>query len=274
MKVRFVEIAGIRTRYYVAGTGNPLLLIHGVGSSADSWARCIDFLGARSTVYAVDLVGHGFSDAVDFAGQPPQQVQLKHLFGFVDALGLTRYAVAGASFGGLLAALMYFERPLQVDRLVLIGSGSVFNPAEDQVEVLQAVLKNQITAAQDPTPESIRARNAGSTYQKGDVFEEIVLTLLTSYALPDRVRALRQTVEGLIATVNSTELRVLERLEQIAVPTLVVTGREDPRADWKHVEAGQRRMPDCVMRIFEKCGHKPYSEHPREFSEAVLAFLG
>jgi 2-hydroxy-6-oxonona-2,4-dienedioate hydrolase len=273
MKVRFVEIEGVRTRYYVAGSGPALLLIHGVGSSADSWARCIDLLGERSTVYAVDLIGHGFSDAVDFVGKPPQELQLKHLFGFVDALGLSRYAVAGASFGGLLAALMYFERPSQVDKLVLIGSGSVFNPADDQVEVLQAVLRNQIAAAEDPTPDTIRARNAGSTYQKADVFEEIVLTLLTSYALPDRARALRQTVEGLIATVNSKELRVLERLEQIAVPTLVVTGREDPRTDWKHVEAGHKRMPDCVMRIVEKCGHKPYSEHPREFSEAVLAFL-
>jgi 2-hydroxy-6-oxonona-2,4-dienedioate hydrolase len=169
---------------------------------------------------------------------------------------------------------MYFARPGQVDKLVLIGSGSVFNPAEDQVAVLQAVLKNQIAAAEDPTPESIRLRNAGSTFQKADVFEEIVLTLLTSYALPDRARMLRQTVEGLIATVNSAEYRVLERLEKIAVPTLIVTGREDPRADWKHVEAGHRRMPNCVMRIFEKCGHKPFSERPREFSAAVLAFLG
>ena len=274
MKVRFIEVDGIRTRYYVAGTGRPLLLIHGVGSSADAWARCIDRLGERCTVYAPDLIGHGFSDAVDFGGAPPQAVQLKHLSGFVDALGLTRYAIAGASFGGLLAALMYFARPAQVDKLVFIGSGSVFNPAETQVAVLRAVLANQIGAAEDPTPESIRARNAGSTFQKADVFEEIVLTLLTSYALPDRARALRQTVEGLIATVHSAEWRVLERLEQIAVPTLVVTGREDPRADWKHVEAGQRRMPDCAMRIFERCGHKPPSEHPEEFSKAVLAFLG
>jgi 2-hydroxy-6-oxonona-2,4-dienedioate hydrolase len=273
VKVRFVDVDGIRTRYYMAGAGRPLLLIHGVGSSADTWVRCLEQLGERHAVYAPDLVGHGFSDAVDFAGASPQSVQLHHLFGFVDAMGLDPFAIGGASFGGLLAALMYFARPSQVDKLVLIGSGSVFNPADAQVPVLRAVLANQIDAAEDPTPERVRARNAGSTWQKRDEFEEIVLTQLTSYALPGRAQALRQTVEGLIATVHDPELRVYERLEKIAVPTLVVTGREDPRADWQHVEAGHRRMPRAVLRTFERCGHKPYSEHPREFSEAVLEFL-
>ncbi|MGE0714502.1 MAG: alpha/beta fold hydrolase [Alphaproteobacteria bacterium] len=273
MQVRFVDIDGVNTRYYVAGEGPALLLIHGVGASADVWSRVMEALGERFTVYAPDLIGHGFTDAVDFAGAPPQQVQLRQLLGFVDRLGIGRFAAAGASFGALLAALMYFARPDTVERLVLIGSGSVFNPPDEQAEVLQAVLRNQIGAMRNPSRDTIRARNAGSTYGKADIFEEIVLTQLTAYALPGRERALQQTVDGLIATVRSSEYRVLERLEQIAVPTLVLTGRDDPRAGWQHVETGCRRMPQATMRIFEACGHKPYSEHPRAFTEAVLGFL-
>ena len=274
MRVHFIDVGGIRTRYYVAGTGRPLLLIHGVGSSADSWVRCIELLARRHAVYAIDLIGHGFTDAADLSGAPPQETQLRHLLGFVDALGLECCSIAGASFGALLAALMYLERPAHVEKLVLVGSGSVFSPAEAQVAALQAVLRNQIAAAENPSPQTVRARNAGSTYRQADVFEEIVLVQLTSYALPDRAQALRQTVEGLIATVHSDRYRVLGRLEQIAAPTLVITGRQDPRVDWRHAEAGQKRMPDCTVRIVEHCGHKPYSEHPREFAEAVNAFLG
>jgi len=274
MRVRFIDVDGIRTRYYAAGSGRPLLLIHGVGSSADSWVRCIDLLAARHAVYAVDLIGHGFTDAADLSRAPPQETQLRHLLGFADALGLERFSIAGASFGALLAALLYFERPAQVEKLVLIGSGSVFNPADAQVAALQAVLRNQIAAAENPSPETVRARNAGSTFNQADGFEEIVLVQLTSYALPDRAQALRQTVEGLIATVNSERYRVLGRLEQIAAPTLVITGRQDPRVDWRHAEAGQKRMPNCTGHIFEACGHKPYSEHPEAFAEAVNAFLG
>jgi pimeloyl-ACP methyl ester carboxylesterase len=168
---------------------------------------------------------------------------------------------------------MYFERPGLVGKLVLIGSGSVFNPAHDQVKVLRAVLANQLPAAEDPTPERIRARNAGSTFERRDTFDEIVFAQLTAYALPDRARALRQTVEGLVATVDSTEHRVLHRLEDIAVPTLVVSGREDPRADWRHVESGCRRIPRATLRIVERCGHKPYAEQPAAFADALLEFL-
>src|SRR5262249_57025087 len=108
------------------------------------------------------------------------------LAGFAAAVGIERCSVVGTSFGALLAALMYFEDPARVDKLVLASSGSVFNPAEAQVQALQAVLKNQLPAAENPSPETIRARNAGSTWQKADPFDETVLVQLTSYALPDR----------------------------------------------------------------------------------------
>jgi len=276
MRVRFLDVDGINTRYYVSGegkSGTPLLLIHGVGSSGDIFIRCIDQLAVDRPVYALDLVGHGFADMVDFGDRPPQRVQLDQLFGFMKALGVKRYIPAGSSFGGLLAALMYFERPQEVEKLILIGTGSTFNPADDQVPVLQAVLKNQINAASDPTPETIRPRNAGSTYEKGDTFEEIVFTQLTSYALPGRAMALKQTVEGLIATVDSKEYRVVERLEGIKCPTLIITGREDIRAPWKNVIAGHERIAGSVLHIFEKCGHKPFAEHAEAFVEKVLHFL-
>lgn len=273
MRVHFIDVGGIRTRYYAAGAGTPLLLVHGVGSSADAWVRCLERLGRQHAVYALDLVGHGFTDAADLSTRPPQEVQLEHLFGFAAALGLERYSVVGTSFGALLAALMHLERPSQVAKLVLVSSGSVFNPPEAQVQALQAVLQNQLPAAENPSPDAIRARNAGSTWQKADVFEETVLIQLTSYAFPDRALALRQTVKGLIATVRSERWRVLGRLEEIAASTLVITGRQDPRVDWQHVEAGQKRMPRCTVRIFENCGHKPQSEHAEAFSKAVVEFL-
>ena len=68
---------------------------------------------------------------------------------------------------GLLAALMYFARPEQVERLVLIGSGSVFNPAEDQVAVLRAVLANQIGAAEADVTAAERSVGDGTAILAG-----------------------------------------------------------------------------------------------------------
>src|SRR3954452_897979 len=99
MRVHFADIHGLRTRYYVAGSGPALLLIHGVGSSADTWVRCLELLAERHTVYALDLVGHGFTDSTAFGARSPQEVQLQHLFAFAAAMALERFSIVGASFG-------------------------------------------------------------------------------------------------------------------------------------------------------------------------------
>ena len=65
MRVAFTDVDGIRTRYFYEGSGPTLVLIHGLGISADSWTRNIDALAEHFTVYAPDMIGHGFTG---FAG--------------------------------------------------------------------------------------------------------------------------------------------------------------------------------------------------------------
>ena len=84
----------------------------------------------------------------------------------------------------------------------------------------------------------------------------------------------KATIAGLIDTVDSDELRIYSRLEQLTARTLILVGRNDVRADWqRHVEA-RRRMPNARLTIFANCGHLPYMEHPATFNEIVEAFLG
>lgn len=274
MRVRFAEVKGRRVRWYESGDAGPkLLLIHGTGASADTWVRNLPTLGQRATVVAPDLLGHGFTDAAAMAERSPQSLQVEHLLAVVDTLGWERFSVAGSSFGGLLAALTYFAAPQRVDRLILIGSASVFHPPDEQERVLREVSANQSSALDVPTAAAIRKRNVGSNFAKDDPFEEIVLLQMTAMALPDRARFFADTVEGLIRTKASAADRVIERLEAIDVPTLVITGRDDPRADWRLVEAGARRIRGAEFHIFERCGHKPYAEHAAPFNELVERFL-
>ena len=112
MRASFVQVNGIRTRYYHAGNSGPnLVLVHGVGAAADTWVRNIDVLAEYVSVFALDLIGHGFSDAIDMADAVPQDVQLGHLFGFIDQLGIDLYTLAGSSFGGMISALACLQRP-------------------------------------------------------------------------------------------------------------------------------------------------------------------
>ncbi|MGH7714361.1 MAG: alpha/beta fold hydrolase, partial [Vulcanimicrobiaceae bacterium] len=67
--------------------------------------------------------------------------------------------------------------------------------------------------------------------------------------------------------------RVLERLEEFDVETLVVWGREDPGGVYESAVAAVKRMPNARLETFEHCGHMPMIEHPGEYNEALRAFL-
>jgi len=273
MRVRFADLAGIRTRYYVAGEGEPVLFIHGGGAGADTWARNIAATGTVAQALAPDLLGHGFTDAPDLTGLVPQQAQVDHLFRFIDALGLRDCTLVGSAYGALFAVLMYFQRPDLVRRLVLVGSGSIFDTEERQADITQASVSNQMQALDDPTPTAIRRRNTGSNFDKTDTFEEIVLLQLTALSLPGRKEAYRWMTGGIRAAAGRPEFQVAQRLEQIGVPTLVISGRDDPRADWRRVTEGATRIPNAEVHILDQCGHKPFSEQAEQFNRLVTGFL-
>lgn len=272
MRARFIDLEGISTRFLYAGSGPAVILLHGVGLSADSFIRNIDSLGNQFSVFAPDMLGHGFTGAADFTGAP-QPAMVRHIERLADALRLDRYSLVGSSYGGLIAALMWFARPDQVANLVIVGSGSAFHPAGEQRETLRAAFANAERALGDPTLQSCRERLTAICYSSASVPDEILLTQLTSYALRDRFDAYKATISGLINTVDSHEYRVFSRLEQLTVRTLILTGRNDIRADWRlHLDA-RRRMPNARLVILEQCGHLPYMEHPAAFNEMVTAFL-
>jgi pimeloyl-ACP methyl ester carboxylesterase len=276
MRAAFIDVDGVRTRYLYEGSGPPLFLLHGVGVSGDTFCRNIDALAAHFTVCAPDMLGHGFTEAVDYLGGPPQPHIVRHLGRLADLLGYRTYAVAGSSFGGLIAALMYFDRPQRVDRLILIGSGSVFHTAEDQIKTLKAAFANAATAMGAPTLASCRDRLANICYKPEFVAEEILLLQLTSYALPDRFAAYKATIQGMIDELSSADPernRVLQRLDSIKVPTLILTGRKDIRAKLATHEAGVKRIPRARLVVFDQCNHLPYMEYPQKFNDAVIRFM-
>ncbi len=233
MRASLSDVDGTRIRFLHEGNGYPLLLLQGVGLSADIFIRNIDALSRHYRVIAPDFPGHGFSDAVDFQNTPPPIAIAQCLTRLADRLQLPQYSVAGSSFGGLIGSLMWFNRPEQVERLIIVGSGSVFHPADEQQRTLHAVMENGVSAMGNPTLETCRTRMQRLCYSASSVAEEILPLQLTSYALPDRLTSYRTTINGMLDTVDSFEARFIDRLEALAVETLVIVGREDVRAKWQ-----------------------------------------
>ena len=272
MRAKFVDVNGVRTRYLHEGSGEPLLLIHGSGGFADNFYRNIDVLAQGCHLYAPDMIGHGFTEPIPFDG-PVYPHMVDHLAGLVDVLGFNRFSLAGWSLGGLVAALLYFRMPERVEKLILISSGSCFNTEEQLASGRDGNRRNVEATFADLSLESMRKRHSASIHPSASPPEEILMSHLTSYATPGAQEFFERMAKGNEDIEGMRRYRVYDRLEQIAVPTLVLSGREDPRAVFDSVAAGTKRIPKSRFVPFERCGHRPFYEHPEKFNDAVLGFL-
>jgi 2-hydroxy-6-oxonona-2,4-dienedioate hydrolase len=273
LRAGFVKVGEINTRYLFAGNGPALILVHGVGLSADTWLRNIDALARGQLVIAPDMINHGFTDLRPYGEAGPHPMLVDHVLAFADALGLARFSIAGSSFGAQIAALAYFQAPHRIEDLIIIGSGSSFNTEAEQAQSIPKTFQNAMSALSDPTWESCRARLANLCHDPQAVPEEIILAQLTSYARSGIVEAYQQTLKGMMDLERARPYRIFERLSSIAVPTLIVWGRQDTRGQVERAIAASRLIPGCELAIFERCGHLPYVEYPEEFNACLDRFL-
>lgn len=136
---KFVDVDGIRTRYFDAGRGPVLVLIHGgqwpATASADGFAAIFDRLAARYHVYAFDKLGMGFTDAPKSAAGYSMDAIVRHAYGFIRAAGTTRAIVAGHSRGALPAVRIAADHPELVTHASLPKTQQVargFRAAKEQ----------------------------------------------------------------------------------------------------------------------------------------------
>ncbi|MBM3572094.1 MAG: alpha/beta hydrolase [Alphaproteobacteria bacterium] len=271
MRVSFADIKGIRTRYIHAGAGYPVMLLHGAGMSADCWLRNIDALARDFAVFAPDVLGQGFTGSGDYPGGPPHPFMVQHLVDFADWLGIDRFVPVGSSFGGLLAGLLYFRLPRRVEGLVFGSSGSVVHHEGDSD--LQNAYRNGLSAIENPTPENCRKRLERIFFDPAAVPDELVFMQATLYALPDARESYERRMCGMMQFEACRPYKIVERLEQIEVPTLLIWGRDDPRGRLDRAQEAARRIKGASLVAIERCKHHPHIEHPQRFNALVADFI-
>lgn len=274
MRVFFDTVGGISTRYYRGGQGVPLLLLHGVGVTAEVWWKTMAPLSESCDVIAPDMLGSGFTAAGSYEGGPIHPHVIDHLVALVDHLELREFAVAGSSLGALFAALLYFRLPKRVTRLVLVSSGSMFNSDEEYVEGWSQVLANGRTAFENPTYDVCKARSARVFHDPAKIPDAMLMMQMSSYALPGALDLFLKRTQGMLDPAAMANYRVVSRLEDIRVPVLSVFGGNDPRANRERAQQENARIAEGQFVLFEQCGHYPQLEHPEKFNSLVREFIG
>ena len=274
MRVVWAEVEGVRTRYFEAGDGPPLLLVHGGDLSAEGWLRVIPALAERHRVLAPDLPGHGGTDPRPLGDDLPHPHFLAHLEAFAELQHLETYAVCGNSLGAHLAVLLHLRSPERVTRLVLVNSASTFAAPE----ALAATVRNTVTAVahegDGPTWESCRAGLAHYFPDPGSVPDELVQARLLDQARDGAAAYWARVFRDLVAPERYADWRVRDRLSEVAAPTLVVWGTADRVARLEDAREAIAWLPRHRFVAFEGCGHLPFVERPTEFVAEIDRFLG
>jgi pimeloyl-ACP methyl ester carboxylesterase len=268
---RWITLDGARMRYLCAGSGPALLLVHGLLGYSFSWRFTIPALAQHATVYAVDLMGTGFSD------RPPDldcsfRASAQRLLRFMDATGIASCDLLGTSHGGAVSMMLAALASKRIRRLILVDP---VNPWSAHGKHLSVLLSNPVVAPMFLTL-APRVRILDEFYHRrmfGDP-RRIPPDSLEGYRKPMRIPGSYEYGLAVLRSWNR-DLKELESvLPRIAdIPTLLIWGTLDTAVDPASAQQLKQRLHDFRLLMFEGVGHLPYEEVPEEFNRAVTAFL-
>ncbi|HXW02806.1 MAG TPA: alpha/beta hydrolase [Nitrosarchaeum sp.] len=260
MKENFIHVDGNNIRYLESGDSKHILvLIHGLGASAERWNKVIPIFAKRYHVIVPDLIGYGYSDK-PVADYTPDFFS-SFLERFFITLKITRPIIIGSSLGGQIAADYTSTHPNDVEKLILVspaGSMKQSTPALDAY----------IMAALYPNDES--AKNVFELMESSghEADTQIIQGFIERMKLPNAKLAFMSTVLGL----KNSEV-ITAKLNSISCPTLIIWGSKDPVIPIQYADNFLSNIKDCRFFRMDNCGHTPYVQDPETFSSAVLEFL-
>ncbi len=265
----WLDAKGTRTRYLTTGSPDkpPLLLLHGVGGHAEAYVRNLRSHGEHFWVWAIDMVGHGWTDKAPVDREIPQYVE--HVLAVMDTLGIAKAHLSGESLGGWVASRIAADHPERVDRLVLNTAGG----SQADPKVMERLKSLSLQAASDPAWEFIKARVEWLMADKSKAYDDLVATRQAIYAQPGMAEAM---VHNMVLQDMETRLRNLilpEDYGRIQAETLVLWTSHDPTAD---VSEGRRiasMIPGAQFTVMDGCGHWPQFEDTPTFDRLHLNFL-
>ncbi len=303
-EAKFVDIDGIRTRYFEGGEGEVMVLIHGgafgsTSSSAIVWMPIFASLASHFHVYSVDKLGMGLTDNPRSDSGYSMQATLEHIYRFMETLGIESVHLVGHSRGALPSARIAIDHPEMVRTLTLFDSNTLApgNPFRPPTELGPA--------GPPPTKESIRQDLLASDrwFHTDFITDEYVEAQFEVVSHPkqrqalERFEALRkrfveqnpEKVKARPALSSNSgngwwmyevkdETLAMIRAGRLHSPTLVIWGFNDPSATYvMAVDLFQlisKSVDRAQLHFFNQSGHFPYREYPQEVTNLIVGFSG
>ncbi len=293
LQAKFVDVQGVRTRYYEAGQGDPMVLIHGgstAGSStANVWSRNLPALAKRFHVYAVDRLGSGLTGNPLKDEDYSTKGQVEHIYQFIQTLKLGKVHLVGHSAGGAAAFYLATFHPEIVRTLAIVAHG----PANPRVDTRPNRLAPRLEKCPDQNVyEGLRCRVEALAWLPTCFDAEYWAADQYMAKLPKSIEARAKVValtnDAFRAGNDAYRQQAWDKVAKegvLTMPVLMYGGKQDV-LDWAQADAtaslaGELALFDMIgaknpkvsMVIVNEGGHFMYREHPEEFNADLISFI-
>jgi 4,5:9,10-diseco-3-hydroxy-5,9,17-trioxoandrosta-1(10),2-diene-4-oate hydrolase len=270
LEERFAYLKGVRLRYFVGGSGPPLVLVHGLGGAAANWSELAPLLARRHRLLVPDLPGHGGSTALPaVSGLEPFADRVALL---AEREGMVPAPVIGHSLGGMVVLRLALRHPEHVTALVLAAAAGL--------SIGNVWGRNLLSVFSVVRPGRIAARRRGWVV-RSNLLRRLVFGFVS---VADPPGLTEEAVEGFLAaqllhTDIGSAWQALraddprQELVRITAPTLVLWGAEDVQLPLDDAFEYTRRLR-ARLRVIPGCGHLLIGERPDACDRAIAEFLG
>ncbi len=285
-EAKFVDVDGVRTRYFDKGQGPTLVLIHGghfgattSADAAEDWDLNFDGLAEWARVIAFDKLGQGHTGNPKVDDDYTMAAVVRHAAGTLRALGVENAHLIGHSRGGYVTCRVTVDHPELVSTCTIINSNTL----------APGTGRNEYVFANNPEPMLSRAAQRWVleqySYDPSHVSEDWLDALVKITERPEYRQGVAKMNEegflwtkflpGLLADKEET-FRILGA-RGIQRPVLLVWSRNDETVSHAQTEALYRILAEKERRarwqIFDRAAHFTYREHPKRFNEVIKSFV-
>lgn len=258
--IKYLTIDNVRVRYTDKNQKRfPLLLIHGLGGSIESWINNIDFLSTKFRVIALDLPGFGLSDKPRVSYSITYYVNF--LEKFINRLKISNLYLIGSSLGGHIGVEFTLRNRKIVDKLILISPAGSMPKSFKGTLAFKRYIKIATTKSSDEIFKIL------SSIDKTMVNHSYANFLYKRLSLPGSKYAFISALKG-----SAKAPRYDSKLASININMLLLWGKEDKMIPLKYVRPFIEHGNSRII-ILENCGHRPHAEKAKLFNKIVRDFL-
>jgi pimeloyl-ACP methyl ester carboxylesterase len=270
-----ITLHGRRVIYRIAGSGPPVVLIHGMLNSSSHWQSVAMELARDHTVIAPDLIGHGDSAAP--RGDYSLGAHAASIRDLLAAIGIDRASIVGHSLGGGVAMQFFYQFPQRVERLVLISSGGLGREVSPMLRTAAlpgvSALLSLTIQPRVLTGLAVVGRRLRERALAGGVYLQAIARALRPLETAGARQAFLQTLRSVIDT-RGQRVSATDRLYLLeTMPTMIVWGERDNTIPLAHGRLAHEAIPNSLFSTLPDVAHFPHLEDPKGLSQLLREFI-